>query len=78
MVAQGVSGAVVDKGPLFEYVPYLVQGLKHAFQDMGVKTIATLHDKVYKEELRFELRSLSAQIEGGVHTVYSYKEPKYL
>lgn len=78
MVAQGVSGAVVDKGPLFEYVPYLVQGLKHAFQDMGVKTIATLHDKLYKEELRFELRSLSAQIEGGVHTVYSYKEPKYL
>ncbi|HXK66506.1 MAG TPA: IMP dehydrogenase, partial [Spirochaetota bacterium] len=78
LVAQGVSGAVVDKGSMFDYVPYLVQGLKHAFQDMGVRTIKELHEKLYKEELRFELRSLSAQIEGGVHTIYSYKEPKYL
>jgi len=78
LVAQGVSGAVVDKGSMFDYVPYLVQGLKHAFQDMGVRTIKELHEKLYKEELRFELRSISAQIEGGVHTIYSYKEPKYL
>ncbi len=77
-VAQGVSGAVVDKGSMFDYVPYLIQGLKHSFQDMGVRDISLLQEQIYGGELRFELRSLSAQIEGGVHDMYSYKEPKYM
>ncbi|MBD3305149.1 IMP dehydrogenase [candidate division KSB3 bacterium] len=77
-VAQGVSGSVVDKGSLFNYVPYLIQGLKHAFQDMGMRNVQQLHQALYQEELRFEKRSLSAQIEGGVHDMYSYKEPKYM
>ncbi len=77
-VVQGVSGAVVDKGSLTEFVPYLVQGLKHSFQDMGTRDVKSLHDRLYDGTLRFELRSLSAQLEGGVHDMYSYKEPKYL
>ncbi|HNW30894.1 MAG TPA: IMP dehydrogenase [Spirochaetota bacterium] len=77
-VVQGVSGTVLDKGSIFEYVPYLIQGLKHSFQDMGTRDIAVLHERLRKGTLRFELRSPSAQLEGGVHDMYSYKEPKYM
>ena len=77
-VAQGVTGSVVDKGSLFDYVPYLIQGLKHSFQDMGTKSVDILHEYLYSNKLRFELRSSSAQMEGGVHDMHSYKEPKYM
>ena len=76
-VAQGVSGSVTDKGSMMDYIPYIVQGLKHSFQDMGIRSIKELHEKLEKGELRFEMRSMSAQIEGNVHDLYSYKEPKY-
>ncbi|OHD71251.1 MAG: IMP dehydrogenase [Spirochaetes bacterium RBG_16_49_21] len=77
-VVQGVSGSVVDKGSLFDYVPYLLQGLRHSFQDIGTREMKILHDKLHSGELRFELRSPSAQMEGGVHDMYTYKEPKYM
>ncbi|MBL8032711.1 MAG: IMP dehydrogenase [Leptospiraceae bacterium] len=74
-VAQGVSGAVVDKGSLFEFVPYLMQGVRHALQDMGCRDISALHKALYASKLRFEPRSLAAQAQGGVHGLYSYKKP---
>jgi IMP dehydrogenase len=74
-VAQGVSGAVVDKGSMFNYVPYLMQGLRQSMQDMGVRTIRSLHENLYSGELRFERRSLSAQQQGSVHGLYSYSSP---
>ncbi len=76
-VAQGVSGTVVDKGSMFEFVPYLIQGLKQSFQDMGVRSIPELHQKMYEGKIRFERRSLSAQAQGSVHGLYSYTYPVF-
>lgn len=73
-VAQGVSGAVLDKGPLDLYVPYLVQGLRQSLQDMGIRGIKHLHESLADESLRFERRTHAAQIEGGVHGLHSYKD----
>lgn len=74
-VAQGVSGTVMDKGTISDFVPYLIQGVRHSFQDMGIKNIRDLHENLYTEKLRFERRSLAAQVQGGVHNLYSYKKP---
>lgn len=74
-VAQGVSGTVVDKGSIFDFVPYLIQGVKHSFQDMGIRSIEKLHSKLYAGDLRFEPRSLAAQLQGGVHNLYSFQKP---
>lgn len=73
-VAQGVSGAVQDKGTLLRYIPYLVQGVKHGMQDAGLKSLKDTWDKLYHDQLRFEIRSPAAQKEGGVHGLHSYQK----
>lgn len=72
-VAQGVSGTVQDKGSLHQYVPYLVQGVKHGMQDLGEINLDKLREALYAGELRFELRSPAAQREGGVHNLHSFE-----
>ena len=41
-----MSGAVQDKGSVHRYLPYLVQGLKHGFQDMGERSTAALQESM--------------------------------
>jgi IMP dehydrogenase len=74
-VAQGVSGFVQDRGSMFDLVAYLGQGLKLALQDVGARSVSELHEGLEKGSLKFELRSPSAQREGGVHDLYSYTQP---
>merc|ERR1712032_493759 len=60
-VAQGVTGAVQDKGSVHRYLPYLIQGIRHGFQDIGASSTGELQRLMYAGEVRFELRSSAAQ-----------------
>jgi IMP dehydrogenase len=70
-VAQGVSGDVQDKGSVKAFLPYLHVGLQHSLQDMGIKSVDILQSSVRDGTVRFELRTASAQVEGGVHGLNS-------
>ncbi len=76
LVAQGVSGAVAHRGSVHKFVPYLAAGLKHSLQDMGETSLGSLHGAVTDGKVRFELRSASAQVEGGIH-MESYEKKLY-
>ena len=71
-IAQGVSGAVADKGSLKTYLPSILLGVKQGMQDIGFSSLVALHAAHLSGDLRFELRSPAAQREGQVHSVHTY------
>ncbi len=76
-VPQGVSGTVVDKGSLIDYLPYLMKGLQQALQDMGFRDIPSLHAALAEGRLRMERRTPNAAAEGSVHSLVSYETPRF-
>ncbi|KAJ5103359.1 Cystathionine beta-synthase core [Penicillium argentinense] len=77
LVAQGVAGSVLDRGSITKFIPYLMAGVQHSLQDMGVPSLQALHDGVNEGTVRFEMRSASAMAEGNVHGLHSYDKKLY-
>jgi len=67
VVPQGVSTTVEPRGPVKDFVEFLKCSLQYSFQDIGVRSIEDLHQKLWNDELRIERRTSSAQHEGSAH-----------
>ncbi|WCJ28647.1 Inosine-5'-monophosphate dehydrogenase [Euphorbia peplus] len=76
-IAQGVVGAVADKGSVLRFVPYTMQAVKQGFQDLGASSLQSAQDLLRSKTLRLEVRTGAAQVEGGVHGLLSYEKKAF-
>ncbi|XP_011014409.1 PREDICTED: inosine-5'-monophosphate dehydrogenase 2-like [Populus euphratica] len=76
-IAQGVVGAVADKGSVLKLVPYTMQAVKQGFQDLGASSLQSAHDLLRSKTLRLEVRTAAAQVEGGVHGLTSHEKKAF-
>ncbi|KAK4835986.1 hypothetical protein QYF36_017155 [Acer negundo] len=76
-IAQGVVGAVADKGSVLNFIPYTMQAVKQGFQDLGASSLQSGHELLRSGTLRLEVRTGAAQVEGGVHGLVSYVKKSF-
>ncbi|EEC76275.1 hypothetical protein OsI_13758 [Oryza sativa Indica Group] len=76
-VAQGVVGAVADKGSVLRFIPYTMQAVKQGFQDLGASSLQSAHELLRSETIRLEVRTGAAQVEGGIHGLVSYEKKAF-
>ncbi|XWS10554.1 hypothetical protein CRYUN_Cryun38cG0005900 [Craigia yunnanensis] len=76
-IAQGVVGAVADKGSVLKFIPYTIQAVKQGFQDLGASSLPSAHELLRSGTLRLEVRTGAAQVEGGVHGLVSYEKKSF-
>ncbi|XP_051125275.1 inosine-5'-monophosphate dehydrogenase-like [Andrographis paniculata] len=76
-IAQGVVGAVADKGSVLKFLPYTIQAVKQGFQDLGASSLQSAHDLLRSGVLRLEVRTGAAQVEGGIHGLVSYEKRSF-
>ena len=68
-VAQGVSGAVTDKGSVTTLIPFVVKGVELGLSNAGFESIADLHRGLRDGDLRFELRTTAGGARHGLRVV---------
>lgn len=76
-IAQGVVGAVADKGSVLKFLPYTMQAVKQGLQDLGAPSLQSAHELLRSSILRLEVRTGAAQVEGGVHGLVSYEKKSF-
>ncbi|KAG6412332.1 hypothetical protein SASPL_125009 [Salvia splendens] len=76
-IAQGVVGAVADKGSVLKFIPYTMQAVKQGFQDLGATSLQSANDLLRSGVLRLEVRTGAAQVEGGIHGLVSYEKKSF-
>ncbi|XAR67249.1 IMP dehydrogenase [Bertholletia excelsa] len=76
-IAQGVVGAVADKGSVLKFIPFTMQAVKQGFQDLGASSLQNAHNLLRSRVLRLEVRSGAAQVEGGIHGLVSYEKKAF-
>ncbi|CAL5341435.1 unnamed protein product [Camellia sinensis] len=53
-IAQGVVGAVADKGSVLKFLPYTMQAVKQGLQDLGAPSLQSAHELLRSSVLRLE------------------------
>ena len=73
-VPEGVSAKVMVRGPISQWVPYLMAGVRQGIQKLGARSVQDFHRLVAEGAVELEMRTAASRQEGMVHDVYGRKD----